>query len=382
MSSIVESKGEQSGKPSRAFILGWTIAIVAVFVASAGFVFAHQTLIERQTEDLKAATASGMRVLVVPIQSGGTGRSIQVPATIHGYVETPIYAKVAGYMKSIRVDKGDHVHRGEVIAIIESPETDKQVADALANYRLQLVTDRRDEYLLRNGVIAQQDKDTQHATMLQAKATYGQQLALQQYEIVKASFDGIVSARFVDPGTLIPQTTTPTTGGNPIIAMATLSPLRVYANVPQTIAPDISDGESASVTVNEFPGREFNGTVTRHPEALDPNTRTMLVEVDLPNLDQSLLPGMYADVRVTTHATASPILVPDDALVFRNDKIYLPLVRGERLHLVEVKLGRDDGYQVEVTGDVQPGELVAMNVGQAAREGEAVQPVQQPQHKA
>jgi RND family efflux transporter MFP subunit len=382
MSSIVESKGEQSGKPSRAFILGWTIAIVAVFVASAGFVFAHQTLIERQTEDLKAATASGMRVLVVPIQSGGTGRSIQVPATIHGYVETPIYAKVAGYMKSIRVDKGDHVHRGEVIAIIESPETDKQVADALANYRLQLVTDRRDEYLLRNGVIAQQDEDTQHATMLQAKATYGQQLALQQYEIVKASFDGIVSARFVDPGTLIPQTTTPTTGGNPIIAMATLSPLRVYANVPQTIAPDISDGESASVTVNEFPGREFNGTVTRHPEALDPNTRTMLVEVDLPNLDQSLLPGMYADVRVTTHATASPILVPDDALVFRNDKIYLPLVRGERLHLVEVKLGRDDGYQVEVTGDVQPGELVAMNVGQAAREGEAVQPVQQPQHKA
>jgi membrane fusion protein (multidrug efflux system) len=381
MSAILESKSEQSSKLSRAFIIGWTIAIVGVFVASAGFVFAHQTLIERQTGDLKATAASGMRVLVVPIESGGTGRLIQLPATIHGYVETPVYAKVAGYMKSIRVDKGDHVHKGDVIAIIESPETDKQVADALANYRLQLVTDRRDEYLLRNGVIAQQDEDTQHATMLQAKATYGQQLALQQYEIVKAPFDGIVSARFVDPGTLIPQTTTPTTGGNPIISMATLAPLRVYANVPQSLAPDVINGELATVTVNEFPGRDFSGTVTRHPEVLDPNTRTMLVEVDLPNRDQSLLPGMYADIRITTHATASPILVPDDALIFRNDKIYLPLVRGERLHLVEVKLGRDDGYRVEVTGDVQPGELVAMNVGQAAREGEAVQPVQQ-QHKA
>src|ERR1700683_2068633 len=99
MSSIEESKSEQPKKPSRAFIIGWTIAIVGVFVASAGFVFAHQTLIERQTGDLKATAASGMRVLVVPIESGGTGRLIQLPATIHGYVETPVYAKVAGYMK-------------------------------------------------------------------------------------------------------------------------------------------------------------------------------------------------------------------------------------------------------------------------------------------
>jgi len=376
----VESESEQSSKPSRFLLLGWIIAVAAICVASAGFVFAHQALIERQTGQLKTTIASGPRVLVVPIQSGGTGRTIQVPATVHGYVETPVYAKVAGYMKSIRVDKGDHVRKDDVIAIIESPETDKQVADALANYRLQLVTDRRDQYLLKNGVIAQQDEDTQHALMLQAKATYEQELALQQYEIVKAPFDGIISARYVDPGTLIPQSITPTTG-NPIVAMATLSPLRVYANVPQSVAPYVNDGDLAAVTVNEFPGRQFSGTVTRHPEVLDPNTRTMLVEIDLPNRDEALLPGMYADVRVATHATADQILVPDDALLFRDDKTYVPLVRGEHLHLVEVKLGRDDGYKVEVTGDVQPGDLVAMNVGQAARDGEAVQPVQQP-HKA
>lgn len=126
---------------------------------------------------------------------------------------------------------------------------------------------------------------------------------MQQYEIVRTPFDGIISARYVDPGTLIPQSTTPSLG-NPIVAMATLTPSRVYANVPQSIAPYVNDGAVAIVTVNEFPASQFTGIVTRHPEALDPNTRTMLVEVDLPNRDQALLPGMYADVRITTHSAA------------------------------------------------------------------------------
>ncbi len=295
---------------------------------------------------------------------------------MHGYIETPVYAKVAGYMKTIKVDKGDHVRKGDVIAIIESPETDKQVADALASYRLQLVTDRRYQYLLHSQVIAQQDADNERALMLQAKATYGQELALQRYEIVTAPFDGIVTARYVDPGTLIPQSTTPSSG-NPIVAMATLSPLRIYANVPQSVATYVNDGDAATVTVNELPGRIFSGTVTRHPQALDQNTRTMLVEVDLPNKDQSLLPGMYADVGIKTTVTAQRILVPDDALVFRDDKTYVPIVRSGHLHLVDVTLGRDNGYSVEVTGDIQSGDLVAMNVGEAAREGETVQPVQQ-----
>jgi RND family efflux transporter MFP subunit len=372
---VVEAQSTQDRKPGRFLLLGWIIAVAAVFVASGGFVFAHQTLIAHQTGQLAATQARGPRVLVVQVSGGSTAPTIQLPASIHGYIETPVYAKVAGYMKSIRVDKGDHIRKGDVIAVIESPETDKQVADALANYRLQSITDRRDEYLLAHDVIAQQVEDTQHATMLQAKAAYEQELALQRYEIVTAPLDAIITARFVDPGTLIPQSTAPSTG-NPIVAIATLAPVRVYANVPQSVSPYLNDGDPAIVTVNEFPGREFSGTVTRHPDALDPNTRTMLVEVDLPNLDKSLLPGMYADVRIATHAAAGRILVPDDALVFRDDKTYLPLVRSDHLHLAEITLGRDDGYRVEVIGDVQPGDLVAMNVGEAAREGEAVQPVQ------
>jgi len=182
----VEARGTQNRKPGRFLLLGWILAVAAVFVASGGFVFAHQTLLSHQTGLLAATQARGPRVLVVQVSGGSTARTIQLPASIHGYSETPVYAKVAGYMKSIQVDKGDHVRKGAVIAVIESPETDKQVADALANYRLQSITDRRDEYLLAHEVIAQQQEDTQHATMLQAKATYEQELAMQRYEVVTA----------------------------------------------------------------------------------------------------------------------------------------------------------------------------------------------------
>src|SRR5207302_6449804 len=122
-----------------------------------------------------------------------------------------------------------------------------------------------------------------NATMLQAKSTLAQLIATQDYETIKAPFDGMVTARYVDPGALIPQATTPSAGGTPIIAMASLSPLRIYAEVPQSVAPFMKDGDQSSITVSEYPQREFKGTITRHPEALNADSRTMRVEVDIPN---------------------------------------------------------------------------------------------------
>jgi membrane fusion protein, multidrug efflux system len=212
--------------------------------------------------------------------------------------------------------------------------------------------------------------------MLQARDAYQQELALQSYEIVRAPLDGIVTARYVDPGTLIPQSTTPSATSSPIVSLATLAPLRVYAYAPQSVSPFIKDGDPATITVSEFSGRQFSGTITRHPEALDQSTRTMLVEVDLPNADRSLYPGMYAEMRMTARVTANSISAPDDALIFRNDKVYLPIVRDGRLDLIAVCLGHDNGYTVDVTGDgLHPGDLVAMNVGEAAHNGELVQSV-------
>ena len=237
------------------------------------------------------------------------------------------------------------------------------------------VTDQRDSILVRKGVIAKQDYDNQHATMLQAKATLHEYENLQGYEIIRAPFDGIVTARNVDPGHLVPPPPPPLRQTSAIVAIARLKPLRVFTYVPQSVALFMKNGDPATITVNEYPGRKFTGSITRHPEALAPDSRTMLVEVDLPNDDLSLYPGMYGMAKFVVSIPSGAPLVPDDALIFRDNKVYVPVVRDRKLHLAEATLGYDNGVAVEVLKGVGYDDMVALNVGQAARDGEAVQPV-------
>ncbi|HEX7407785.1 MAG TPA: efflux RND transporter periplasmic adaptor subunit, partial [Candidatus Binatia bacterium] len=253
------------------------------------------------------------------------------------------------------------------------PEIDQQVANARANYDIQALTSQRNQELVTRALIARQVADESRATMLQAQAALEQLQALQRYKVIRAPLDGVVSARYVDPGALIPQATTPTSA-SPIVALATLSPVRVYADVPQSAAPLIQNGAPVTITVTGYPGREFQGSVTRHPDVLRPATRTMLVEIDVPNEDLSLLPGMYAKVTFNVAVPSGPPLVPDDALIFQGGNVYVPVVRDNRLHLAQVTLGYDDGRLVEVQG-VGLDDVVAVNLGQSAHEGEAVQPV-------
>lgn len=370
----------------RRFIVASAIAVVLAFATSAGIVLAYEMRLQQETGQLDAQVDRGPRVLVEPIHPSGSAREYDIPITIRGYVETPVYAKIPGYLKTIYVDKGDRVKKGQVIAILESPETDQEVANALANYKLQKVTYDRYKYLVKEQVVSQQTSDNWQASMLQAQAVYQQMLATQAYEVVRAPVDGIITARYFDPGAMIPAATAPVspvagpgfptnTTSSPIVQLATLQPLRIYAYLPQPLTPLIHDGDHASVSVEEYPGQQFDGTVTRHPPALAEDSRTMLVEIDLPNSDLKLMPGMYGKVRLTTQASAGGLVAPDDSLVFSDDKIYLPIVRDNRLHLSEVHLGHDNGIDVVVSGDVHDGDLVAMSVGQAVRDGEPVQPV-------
>ncbi len=370
------------------FIVASAIVVVLVCAASVGIVLAYQMRLQSQADQIGAQADRGPRVLVEPIHSSESARDYEIPITTRGYVETPIYAKIPGYLKTIYVDKGDRVRKGQVIAILDSPETDKEVLDSLANYKLQAITYKRYEYLLKEQVVPQQTADNWHASMLQAQAYYQQNLAMQAYEVVRAPVDGIVTARYFDPGAMIPAATAPVsatsspgyptnTTSSPIVAMATLQPLRIYAYAPQPLTPLIRDGDHTSVSFDEYPGQEFDGTVTRHPQALDEASRTMLVEVDLPNRDLKLMPGMYGKLRLTTAPTTGGLIAPDDSLVFKDDKVYLPIVRENRLHLAEVQLGHDNGVDVVVSGDVHDGDLVAMSVGQAVSDDEPVQPVRQ-----
>jgi membrane fusion protein, multidrug efflux system len=366
--------------PGGIFFAGWIIAIIVALIATAGLVLARELWVSRQTSALVTENQAGPHVLVSDVLEPPTTSHLKLPATIRGYDETDIFAKIPGYLKTLKVDKGDKIQKGELLAVLTSPELDQQVATARANYNLARVTDKRYQQLVRSQVIPQQTADETHFTMLQDKAILDQDIATQQYETITAPFDGIVTARYIDPGHLVPANTTPgTPGSGAIISISRMSPLRVFVYVPQNVAPFIKDGDAATITAMGYAGQKFTGTITRHPEALSPDTRTMLVEVDLPNENQALYPGMYANAEFIVAMGSGSPMVPDDALIFRDGKVYVPVVRNNQLHLAEVVLGYDNGQTVEVTSGIDPKDKVAVNVGQAARDGENVQPVENTQ---
>jgi RND family efflux transporter MFP subunit len=367
-------------------LMGWLAAMFMVIAASAMVVVARTYAISAQRSQLDKTAASGPHVLVTQPGTAPAERPLTLPATIQGYVETPVFAKISGYLKELRVDKGDRIRKGQVLAILESPELDEQVADAKHNLWLQSITDVRDQGLLLKHGVSQQIADNSHAAALQANDTYKQLLAMQSYEVIAAPFDGIVTARYLDPGVLVAQSTTPSKSyplshdsetATPIVMLATLSPLRVYASAPQNVANYVHDGAPATISVEQLPGKDITASITRHPEALDPSTRMMLVEADLPNSDGALYPGMYGTMSVTVKVPSSAPLVSDDVLIFRNDQVLVPVVRNSIVHLAPVTLGYDNGYSVEATSGISRDDLIATNLGQSAAEGERVQPVQQ-----
>jgi RND family efflux transporter MFP subunit len=273
------------------------------------------------------------------------------------------------------VDKGSLVKAGQLVAIIESPETDQQVRNAKATYDLAKITDDRQQLLVSQSVIPQQTADQSHLTMLADLATWKSLIATQQYERVYAPFDGMITVRNLYPGALVATGTASGTSNPSIYQIATLNQLRVYVYLPQTYAPFVRDGEQSVVTVNEYPDRDYNGTVTRHPSALDQGTRTMLLEVDLQNRDLSLYPGMYANVAITIQGSSGAPRVPDQALIFNGERVYVPIVQDNRIHLVDVRLGLDNGINCEITRGLKGDETVALGLGQAAVEGELIRPL-------
>lgn len=353
----------------------WIGLAVVVLVAAFGVVIVRGEAIRSQRQVLVRQASRGLSVSVTKLVRLPETRGILLPGEIHGYYETPIYAKIDGYIKTMLVDKGSRVRAGQLVATIESPETDQQTRNAKATYDIAAITDRRNQALVNAEVIPQQTADQSHAQMLEAYASWRSYVATQRYERVLAPYDGMITARNLHPGALVGSASASNTSTPAIYQMATLKPLRVYVYLPQPLSPFVRDGDRAAVTVSEYPDRAFVGTVTRHPEALDQNTRTMQIEVDLPNDDLALYPGMYATVEITVHGSKQSPKVPDQALIFDNGDTFVPIIRDNRIHLVKVTLGLDDGTSCEVIRGLSGNETVALGMGQTAREGELVQPV-------
>jgi len=342
--------------------------------------------------DQKSASATQAQLVMVATPQRGTiTRSLTLPGDLVGYYQSPLYAKVTGYVKSISVDKGDWVKAGQVLAEIDVPELQQRLERARADMDVQKVTYDRLETVWKSDpkLVARQDVDVAEGKYREAKAQADELSALMEYTHIVAPFDGVITGRFVDPGAL-----TRSSGGagqsadggssgqpNAILSEAMIDKLRVYVYAPQGVIGLIQRGMPAKLTVQDFPGRIFSGTVTRFANSLDLSTRTMLTEVDINNSQHQLYPGMYANVILQLENHLDAIQLRDSAIGSAPDGSYVFVVRDGVLDRVPVTTGIRDGSSVEIVSGLKGGEAVVAALDPGLSAGEVVKPIlERPTH--
>ena len=394
-------------------VLAATVLIVVAFFAGYIPLQKRNALIGAQAQEQEQALP---RVETIEVGRSSRMSELQLPGSIEAVTEAPILARADGYIRRRLVDIGDRVQAGQPVAEIEAPELDQQIRQAKANLQqaqaaleqalanneqgktnleLARVTAQRWASLVAQGVVSKQDNDqyqaqyqsqiagvnaldkaiaAQRANVAAADANLSRLDEMQGYRVVKAPFAGVITMRNVDVGALV------NSGSTLLYRIAQTATLRTYVNVPQTNASSIRPGQPARLSVTNLPGRSFTGTVARTANSLDPTSRTMLVEVQVPNADGALLPGMYAQVDLSSARTNAPLLVPGDALMVRADGTQVAVIRADStVHLQKIRVGRDYGDRLEVIDGLQVGDRIIANPGDSAREGVKVDAVEAPE---
>ena len=315
---------------------------------------------------------SQVTVNVVTVKRDSKPKELLLPGNIQAFQSTEIYPRVNGYVKKWNVDIGDHVVEGQSLAEIETPEVDQQLAQARANYELSKVTADRWRDLVSKKVVAAQDYDEKETAMLAAKANLEQLEKTQNFGQISAPFAGKITSRRVENGTLVAAGSG--NAGTSLFSLAQDDPLRVFVLVPQTNAPLIHDGMKAALGVQEFPGREFEGEVSRTAGALDPASRTLLTEVQIPNHDGKLYAGMYGQVKFVLQNDEAPIVIPANAFLFRSDGAQVAKLDHEsKIHWQPVKVGRDFGTAMEIVDGLEENARLVMNPTDDLQEGMQVE---------
>ncbi|MCE3223983.1 MAG: putative Membrane-fusion protein of multidrug efflux transporter [Nitrospira sp.] len=289
--------------------------------------------------------------------------TIKLPANISPLYQTTLYAKVSGYLKWIGPDKGDRVTKNQVVAIIDAPEVEEQYQQSMSDFKIKKLTYERLAKVWKESpdVIAKQDVDVAEAAYQGARHLMEQRVIMRDYTKVRAPYDGIVTARFADPGALIQIATSSATTAIPLFTIMALDTVRVYANVPQDDSPWIVPGKTpASVKVTELPGRSFTGTVTRSTLALDPATRSLLVEIDLPNADHALRPGTFAEVSLGLREIPQALVVPPQAVVSTQKGKSVFIVEQGKATSVRVQTGISDGRWIEIASGLRGDEEIVV----------------------
>jgi len=358
----------------------------------------------RHEDDLKErAKAEGgpPTVAVLPVLQGKEHSNLELPGTVQAFAQTPIYARTSGYITRRYVDIGDRVHAGQLLASIEDPQTEQslrqaratllqlraQLLQTQANAKLSTLNNTRGIQLQREGVISQEAADNyaaqagaNDATVEAARANIAAGEAnvksLEEqasFSRVVAPFSGVILSRFIDNGSLI--TSGSSNSFTQLFTIGQSGTVRVFVNVPQSYAPDVLNAATAQVKFRELPGNTYSGAVTRSSTSIDPASRTLLVEIDLPNKDGRILPGMFAEVTFNVKNQHPPMLLPGNALVIRTAGPQAYTVDANNTaHIHNLVLGRDYGTSVEVLEGLQAGDHVILTPSDAVRDNGKVEP--------
>jgi RND family efflux transporter MFP subunit len=370
-------------------------AAVVIAVVAATFIFGIHPRLEA-TAALKKATLdlSVVPVSVIRPKRGSPAQELVLPGNMQPFIDTPIFARTNGYLKLWKADIGAHVKAGELLAEIDAPEVDAQLqqaradlATAEANFRLAQTTATRWQALLKSDSVSKQEADQTYGDMEAKKAALDSARfnvarleKLQSFKKIFAPFDGVITARNTDVGALIDAGN----GGQAkeLFHIAATNRLRVYVSVPQANSRDAVPGVEADLTLDEFPGRRFKGTLVRNTQAIDAASRTLLAEVDVDNPNGELLPGAYAQVHLKLHASNMVLVVPVNTLIFRSEGVQLAVVQpDQRVALRKIVLGRDLGTEVEVVSGLEETDAVIVNPSDSLASGTQVRVVKEPADK-
>jgi RND family efflux transporter MFP subunit len=376
-----------NGKPPisgrKAILLVLVLLVIAVILGVIGIVprMRARTTLQKQTDALAAPD-----VIAAKPTMGQPSQEVSLPGNIYAFKDSPLYARTSGYLKKWYFDIGAHVKQGQLLAVIESPEVDQQLLQAQAELATAQVNagnaqiqSTRYQGLLKSNAVSKQDTDTfttqAASTNTAVKSALANVQRLQQlvgFEKVYAPFDGTVTARDVDIGTLIDA------GANKeLFHMADEKILRVYVNVPQIYADACVPGVVADLTFDEYPGRRFQGKIVRTSKAIDPASRTLLVEVDVDNSKGELLPGAYAQVHFKLNNARPSLIIPVSTLMFRAEGLRIGIVQnGDTARLIPITIGRDDGRVVEVVSGLRAQDQVIQDPPDSLIDGEKVHIIQ------
>jgi len=386
MATAVEN-GTVTGQPPVETAGGGRVllALFAVALLAAIGYGLHQRAVGERVLAHATLTAAIPAVDVVYPTLGSQADDLALPGNVQAYTDTPIYARTNGYLKKWYFDIGAHVHKGDLLAVVETPEIDQQLEQSQAelermraNEQLAEVTSTRWQALLAKHAVSQQEADQARSNLIAAQAAVDASQAnvrrlqqLQSYERIVAPFDGIITARNTDIGDLI-EAGSGSNNPRELFHLDATGTLRVYVSVPEVDSDAIRNGDHAVLTQDANPDLKIPGTIVRNADAINDATRTLNVEVDVDNAKGILRPGAYVFVHFHLPAGSHSVTVPSNTLLFRAEGLRVGVVRDGRAQLVPVTIGQDFGSSVQITSGLAPQDAVIQNPSDSLMNGQQV----------